>query len=458
MIRVSCTASFSAERKYILEVMLREFLGLDYRVEASDSPDWRLCLDESADAGAIYIPDVFFRIPAEQWATPASMPQDPIVRCSADQTPHDTSQPENGLPVLYGSPSQTCGLAVKGPNVHLAVDVFGSSFYMLTRFEEFVLEDRFEYGRFPAALSLSKRLGILHRPIVNEYLELLWSAMQLLWPRLERKPHQYRLWPTHDVDLPFASAGRPLSAVLRSAADDAFRRRKPGLACRRLAAVSKTRGGDLSSDPFWTFELLMESSEAHGQASTFYFLADESAFSLKRAELISLIRRIRERGHYIGVQPPFDSYRKPDAVLQAKNSVERAMELAGVNQEAIGGRQHALQWLCPDTWQAYADAGMSHDSSLCFTEASGFRSGTCFDYPVFNLRSRQQLALRERPLIVTQAALYDHEKLPPELVLARINELKSQCRKYSGNFVILWQNSELYENRQMVMYQQAIWP
>lgn len=458
MIRIACAATYAPERKYILEVMLRDFLGLDYRVQVEDRPDWRLCLDENPGGGAICIPDVMFRFPADEWLTPASMPRDPIAHCSADQSPLEASQPENSLPVLYGSASEPCGLRMDGADLRLAVDILGSSFFMLTRFEEVVLDGSYEYGRFPASLSLAKRLGLLHRPLVNEYLELLWAAMQQLWPRLERKPRQYRLWSTYDVDLPAATAWRPLGAVLTSAAADMFQRHNPALAWRRLSAVSRTQRGDLSADPYWTFEQLMESSESHGQASTFYFLTDESAFSLERPEIISLIKHIRERGHFIGVHPPLDSHQKPEAVLRAKKTVARAMELAGVSQEALGGRQQLLQWTCPDTWQGYSNVGLAHDSSLSFADAAGFRCGTCYDYPVFNLRTRQQLALRERPLIAMESSLSNYKKLAPELVLKQVNELKAQCRKYKGDFVLSWHNSELFDNRQLVIYQQAIWP
>ena len=324
MIRIACAATYAPERKYILEVMLRDFLGLDYRVQVEDRPDWRLCLDENPGAGAIYVPDVLFRVPTEDWLTPSSMPRETIARCSTNQTPHETSNPEAGLPVLYGSQSEPCGIRKDGADLRLAVDMFGSSFFMLTRLEELVLDGSYEYGRFPASLSSAKRLGFLHRPLVNEYLELLWSAMQLLWPQLERKPRQYRLWSTYDVDLPTAVAWRPLGAVISSAAAVMFQQHNPQAACRRLKAYSRTRRGDLSADPYWTFEQLMEASESHGQASTFYFLPDESVFSIERPEIISLIKQIRERGHFIGVHPPLDSHQRPETVLRAKKAVERA--------------------------------------------------------------------------------------------------------------------------------------
>jgi hypothetical protein len=439
-------------------VLLREFLGLDYRVEAEERQDWRLSLDERPGVGAIHVPDVLFRVPAAEWLARAALPREPVPFCMSEPNAPGSAQPETGLPVLYGLPGNTRSMALEGQEVRLTVDVFGSSFFMLTRYEELVHEDRDEYGRFPASASLAKRIGVLSRPIVNEYLELLWTAMQQLWPRLKRKQREYRVRPTHDVDRPFGVAGRPVLAALRSAAGDVVLRRSPTLAWRRLNAIHRTRRGDLVADPYWTFEQIMDASEAHGLASTFYFLVDSSRYSLECPEIVQLVKRIRERGHLVGVHPALNSHLRPEAVVRAKQAVERAMELAGVAQDTLGGRQHYLQWTCPVTWQAYADAGLAHDSSLSFADAAGFRCGVCYDYPVFNLRTRQQLPLLEHTLTVSDATLFHYEKQAPQMAMMRIAELKAQCRKYNGNFTILWHNSELFDNRRMVMLHRAIAP
>lgn len=458
LIRVACTASYPAEREYILDVLLREFLGLDYRIEYEERDDWRLTLDEQPGLPALHVPDVLFRTLPEQWLTAASLPREPVSFCSPSREPLPSTQDATGLPVLYGLPGRTHGAALEGGDLHLTIDVFGSSCFMLTRYEELVLPDRDTYGRFPGSASLAQRSGVLMRPIVNEYVELLWSALHQLWPQIERRPRQFRVRPTHDVDRPFGVHGRPVLAALRSVVGDLKLRRNPGLAWRRLGAIHRTRRGELAADPYWTFEQIMDCSEALGLTSTFYFLVDSARHSLELPEIVQLMRRIHERGHLVGVHPTLDSYRNPEAVLGAKRAVERSLELAAVAQEMLGGRQHFLQWACPETWQAYADAGLAHDSSLGFADAAGFRCGVCYDYPVFNLRTRSKLPLRECPLIVSEATLFHYEKQAPEMAMQRIAELKAQCRKYNGDFTMLWHNSELFDDRRWAMHRQAITP
>jgi hypothetical protein len=53
---------------------------------------------------------------------------------------------------------------------------------MLARYKEVARSDRDEHDRFPAAASLTHQEGFFERPIVNEYLEILWSCVKRLLP------------------------------------------------------------------------------------------------------------------------------------------------------------------------------------------------------------------------------------------------------------------------------------
>jgi hypothetical protein len=86
------------------------------------------------------------------------------------------------LPVLYGPHvADDRPLAeVDDGGVRLNVDVFGSAFAMLTRYEEAIPGERDAYGRYPAAAALAVRENFLRTPIVDAYVELLRAALQRL--------------------------------------------------------------------------------------------------------------------------------------------------------------------------------------------------------------------------------------------------------------------------------------
>jgi uncharacterized protein DUF7033 len=182
------------------------------------------------------------------------------------------------------------------------VDIFRGAFFMLSRYEELVVPARDRHGRFATASSIARAEGFL-LPIVDAYVEVLWSALHQLWPRLKRRPRQFRIALSHDVDRPLASVGR--SPPKRAAATGRTRScaLTPGSPPRRVRSWAGLRRGDHRLDPYNTFDLLMDGSERHATAGAFYFLATEEMTALdglntlEQPRIESLVRRIHERGH-----------------------------------------------------------------------------------------------------------------------------------------------------------------
>ena len=80
------------------------------------------------------------------------------------------------------------------------MDIFASSFFMLTRWEEYVDLSRDEHNRFPHTASLAYKHNFLDRPIVNEYIEFIWNMFLELGYSRERAERKFSILLTHDVD------------------------------------------------------------------------------------------------------------------------------------------------------------------------------------------------------------------------------------------------------------------
>ena len=371
----------------------------------------------SLTAGASSLPDVLFATRREDWLTPRSLPSVRTVE---------------GLPVLYGSPQAE-------------VDVFGSAFFMLTRYEELVIADRDRYGRFPAASSIASRAGFLDVPIVDAYVELLWGALQDAWPGLRRRPRAFEVTLTHDVDDPLATLDHGPPDVVRQLAGDLVRRRDPRLASRRVRSLL----GDRRLDPHNTFDFLMDVSERHGLRSAFYFLAhrddrpSDSTYLFEHPWVRSLIGHIGRRGHEVGFHPSFSTYRDAARTHEELTRLLRVAEGEGVRQERWGGRQHFLRWANPDTWRNWDAAGLSYDSTLGYSEAVGFRAGTCHAYRAFDLVQRRPLDLYERPFQIMDVTLRSSMALSHDDAQGVVTDIASTCRRYGGTLGILWHNNGL---------------
>lgn len=451
--------TYEAERRYVLDVLLTDRLGVQWQQRTHDAPDVRITVKGEEAAGHIVVPDVLFAVAPRDWLTPASLPRRPIAWRPVPTTDGDTGE---RLPVLYGPrPAPPSLVWEDGPAVHLGVDVFGSAFFMLTRYEEIVVPTRDSYLRFPAASSVAAAEGFLGIPIVDAYVELLWDALRRRWPRLTRPAAAFRLSLTHDVDRPLSFLGRGVKGRLRQLAGDALVRRDPGLMLTRVRSWPRSARGDYSLDPDNTFDFLMGVSERHGVASAFYFLATENVsfidgyYTLDLPWIRRLLTTMHERGHEIGFHGGFDAYRDVRRTKAEFSRLQTAATDAGVRQDSWGGRQHYLRWDNPDTWATWDQAGLDYDSTLAFAERPGFRAGTCHEFRPFHLRERRPLRVRERPLTVMDATL-DSMRLSPDAAAATVLDLARQCRRYGGRFTLLWHNSQVPTPRERRWYAELV--
>jgi hypothetical protein len=66
-----------AERQYVCDVVLRDWLGLDYPTQCGERRDTRITVAGDPGGRALHLPDVFFPQAASDWFAPASPPVEP---------------------------------------------------------------------------------------------------------------------------------------------------------------------------------------------------------------------------------------------------------------------------------------------------------------------------------------------------------------------------------------------
>ena len=446
MIRIEHPRGYEAERQYIFHVLFSEFLGLDWSSQATDRDDVRISSDGTRE---IAIPDVLFSSDREDWLTESTLPVLPL---AVDENFEE-------LPIIYGHLLENESvLSEAADRIEIGIDIFGSSFFMLTRYEELINQARDVHTRFAGRSSIAHKHEFLERPIVNEYVDILWSALAKLWPDLKRKERQYQVFLTHDVDHPAWVAGKPWKVVIRNAAGDMMRRGNVKMGVARLKSRLKTGFDKTDKDPANLFEWIMDLSEEHSTKSAFYFIAERTAgeidgyYSLDLPWIRGLLKRIDGRGHEIGIHPSYRTYKSNTQISKELKILERACQSEGISQNIRGGRHHYLRWEAPVTWQAWENAGLAYDTTVGYADKIGFRCGTCYDFPVFNLQTKEMLNLRERPLIVMDGTLFDYMRLSDEEALERTIALADQCKKHQGEFVLLWHNTELIFPQQQELY------
>ena len=156
----------------------------------------------------------------------------------------------------------------------------------------------------------------------------------------------------------------------------------------------------VGQDPYLVFDYFMDLSERSGILSHFFFMAGGSSsydngYDIRKKSIRKIIDNVIDRGHVVGIHPSYNTLNNPQLL---SSEIEKLREISGEN--VICGRQHYLRFEVPHTWQHWEDNNMQWDSSLGYSQKPGFRCGVCYPYPVFNILTRKQLKLVERPLVI----------------------------------------------------------
>lgn len=449
------------EHCWIARVLLGQFLGLPYEVHFGAVENVRI----SAEGKTLEMPDTFFCEAKHKWLSSDTLPAEPFQSWTvADSGLHpDLVSPS--VPVLYGRP----GFNLHSPDsATLNLDVFGSAFFMLSRYEEGFSPERDQHGRFPATASLAYRKDFLGRPIIDEYVEILWAAMLRLWPGLARKQRNARMLISCDVDSPFDPACVSLYRLGGRIVGRTWREKSLGAVPETIKNHWAVRRGDYTQDPYRAaITWIMDVNDKVGNQVAFNIIPEktdqkmDNAGSLDEPRMRTLMRTIHARGHLIGFHPGYNTYKHPVAFAHSIGTLRRVMAEENIEQEILGGRQHYLRWETLTTAQLWDANDITYDSTLSYRAMPGFRCGTCHEYPMYDLMNRKPLKLLQRPLVIMESSVIDqlYMGLGHGIeALSLMQKYKRICHQFNGDFTLLWHNSNFQCEAAREMYSEIIKP
>lgn len=426
-LHIYCPEGFSPERTYAIDSLFRQFLGLDHKLIPSPKTEhYRIEFNNST----IIIEDHFFNQQDESvgYISLSNIPKSIVNYSSKD---FNTKE----MPVIYGLPEVKMG----NKEIICKIDLFASSFFMLTRWEEQITPVRDEHGRFPATASLACKHNFLNKPVVNEYATFLLCLLQKIAPGLRAKERSFECIPTHDIDHLFKWGN--LTQIRKKLAHDFITKKRFVTGIKNAYDALKTTL-HLKQDPYQSFKYIVDLSKKNNLTSRFYFMAGgNSPYDLNYAleDAQPIIKYLQEQNQVIGLHPSYNSYNDPKQWAEEKEALEK---IAG--QPIQESRQHYLRFDVPKTWEIINANGMVTDSTVGYAKYPGFRCGSCYPFYVFDLVNRKKLDLVENPLILMETTLINHMQLKPKEANEVAKNLYFTIKKYNGNFTFLWHNSAMH--------------
>ncbi len=431
-INIGIPNRFFKERQYAFELLLGYFKNVKVQfTETADAGHYTLSFENGE---SLLITDSFYRSEPIPRHFPGSIPSKSQVQFAGVSI--DNSQYE--YVHLYGEKAQ---IDFEYNTYTIHSDIVASSFFMASGYEEYHSHAEDKHGRFPDEESLPVRAGFYQRPVINEYIELIRKLISKLTCTPLQYNKKYTAYITHDVDEIFRL--KPLSKALKRMGGDLLKRRSLPEFLRTVKQTFETLI-DSHRDPAYVFNYFMDVSEKYHLKSHFYFICGKPGevdyqYDIDSKPVVNTIKNMQSRGHHIGFHASYDT---PGKFNQFHKELNRLKKACGSDQNLMEGRQHFLRLKIPSVWQHWEAAGMKVDSSMGYHNYCGFRRGICYEYPVFDLGKREKLKLKERPLIFMEVALKREHPDPEKFKKAYI-QLVNTVKKYEGDFVFLWHNSNI---------------
>lgn len=335
-----------------------------------------------------------------------------------------------GLPVFF--------LTSKGSDIPF--DIFAASFFLVSRYEEYLGYIPDKHSRFPASESLSARHGFLDIPVVDLWAKELTREILKKFPETTFKRNEFKTLLTIDSDQPFAYRAKNIFRNTGGFVRDILKDRKVSLDRYRVLS-------GLQKDPFQVYDYIIEKIEENSVDTRFFFpTGDLTRYdknpSWRNKKYRDFIRTIS--GKYCnGIHPSY--YSADDHKVLAKQ-IMRLETITGKKVEA--SRFHYLRFSIPFSYRNLLRAGVTEDYSMGYAEEPGFRAGIARPFPFYDVLSDTQTTLRIIPFQVMDATLHQYKKMGPEESAETVVRLINETRKVGGLFVSIWHNTSLINNMQ----------
>ncbi|MBL7810913.1 MAG: polysaccharide deacetylase family protein [Bacteroidetes bacterium] len=308
-------------------------------------------------------------------------------------------------------------------------DLFAMAFWLLSRYEEYQPFAADVYHRFPATASLAHTLETVQEPWLD--------AAILQFYRQSGIPFVPRLTtiPTIDVDIAFKYLGRPLL-------------RRWGAWCRDLLLSPENRRERRQvqgpqSDPFYTYDYIHSALQPFEESRIFWLVPVHYGKHDKQVSTAyKPFQKLLGSLHIpAGLHPSWASGDYSRLIYDEKHLLEKA-----TGQSIQSSRQHFLRMRLPQSYSLLLQAGFTHDYTMGYADACGFRAGTAYTFLWYNLETDTETGLHIHPFVCMDVTCKNYLKLSPDSAIQLGAELKNKMAETGGDFCFVYHNESLSES------------
>lgn len=316
----------------------------------------------------------------------------------------------------------------------LGFDVFAASFYLLSRYEEYLPHQKDMYGRYGHENSLAFKEGFLDLPLINIWLQHFKKALKQKFPLLTTHNSPFTFLPTYDIDIAWSyrhkGGWRSIGGLLQSLINGNWRQVK-----ERIAVF---RGKE--KDPFDSYGWLHRLHEQNNVKPYYFFLLAnkngkyDKNISPRQRALQTLISDHIIR-YPVGIHP---SWRSGDVHELLQKEIDTLSNITG--NKILSSRQHYIRFTLPETFRRLIDSGIQFDFSMGYGSINGFRASVATPFYWYDLEKEQATNLMLFPFCYMEANSFYEQKYLAKQALDEMRYYYNMVRSVNGTFIMIWHN------------------
>jgi hypothetical protein len=325
---------------------------------------------------------------------------------------------------------------VTGSKSAIPFDIFAASFYLISRYEEYLPHVKDRHGRYAASESLAYKNGFLEKPVVDIWSYKLLARLKEKFPNYKYENRAYEYISTIDIDNAFAYKYKNFIRIFGGFLNDLFKLRLLNVLQRLMVLLNLTK------DPFDNFQRILDLKKTKDIRTIFFCsIGDYTTFdtnvSASKNKYRLLLKDLVDYAS-VGLHPSYFTMQNASLLKKEKERLESI-----TNIPIIRSRQHYLRFNLPESYQQLIDLEIEEDHSMGYASNVGFRAGTCTPFYFYDLDFEIQTPLKVFPFALMDTTLNDYLKITPKQSLGKIRDLRNEVKAVNGTFITLFHNESL---------------
>ena len=314
----------------------------------------------------------------------------------------------------------------------LPFDIFAASFYLLSRYEEYLPHVKDEAGRFPAAESLASQESFLHKPVVDIWAMKFKEILLQRFPDLEYESQQYNTNTIIAAEHTFIFRNKGFLRSFIGLLLDLFKFQL-GKVVDRLQVWASFK-----NDPHDTFEDLIELIKEYKIKMLFMFqLSDFSIhdrnISHNRTPHRSVIKSVAD---YAKVGLLMGYYAMEEIKILRKEKLRMEEIVHSPMEHAMNSR---FNLHLPDNYNNLIELEINNDHSMGYPDVPGFRAGTCTPYLFYDINMEVTTPLKVHPYAFNSSVV---EFMSKTRIREDITRILLEVKEVGGTFNAVFKNQD----------------